>query len=78
MSRYNYAMPASMECFSKRFVELVTKILDGPVAVLATVALKGGGFISEVKQRPDVEQLTVTLANRDRLPDPLCEKFLTD
>jgi hypothetical protein len=39
--------------------------------VLATVALKGGGLIAEVKARPDVRLVTVGPANRDDLPDQL-------
>ncbi len=64
-----------MECFSSRFVEAVRGLLDGPSAVLATVAIKGGGFIAEVKSRPDVEITEVTHANRDELPRTLAESF---
>ena len=46
----------------------VTRTLDGPVPVFATVAAKGGGFIARVKARPDVEIVAVTVENRDRLP----------
>ena len=60
-----------MECLSPVFVEAVTRVLDGPVPVLATIAAKGGGFIAQVKARSDVEIVTVTSANRDRLPDEL-------
>lgn len=65
-----------MECFSESFVDLATRTLDGPVAVLATIAMKGGGFMKEVKQRPDAELLTVSLANRDELPNKLRDRFL--
>jgi nucleoside-triphosphatase len=64
-----------MECMSRGFVDAVTRILDGPVPVLATIAAKGGGFIAEVKVRPDVEIVTVTLANRDCLPDGLIRRI---
>lgn len=40
-----------MECLSRSFIEAVRRILDGPVPLLATVALKGSGFIREVKTR---------------------------
>jgi nucleoside-triphosphatase len=63
-----------MECLSAIFVQAVTRVLDGPVSVLATVAAKGGGFIARVKARPDVETVTVTTANRDRLPDELARR----
>ncbi|MHC4605984.1 MAG: nucleoside-triphosphatase, partial [Planctomycetota bacterium] len=57
-----------MECFSTRFVERMREVLDSPVPVVATVAVKGGGFIREVRSRPDVEIVLVTKENRDRLP----------
>jgi len=60
-----------MECFSPRFVTTVQGLLDGPTPVVATVAVRGGGFISEVKARPDVQIWNVTRANRDALPDRL-------
>jgi len=41
--------------------------------LLASIALAGEGFIREIKQRPDVHLLEVTLANRDRLPDATVE-----
>ena len=57
-----------MECFSSRFIEAVRKLLDSETPVVATVAIKGGGFIEEVKSRPDVEIREVTHANREELP----------
>jgi len=61
-----------MECFSRRFVEAMRRLLDAPVPLVATVARKGGGFIAEVRQRPDVALLEVTRENRDDLPRRLC------
>ena len=43
-------------------------LLDGPVPLVATVALRGAGFIAEVKQRPDVRVVEVTQGNRQDLP----------
>lgn len=60
-----------MECFSDVFVEAVRRILDADVPLLATIAQKGGGLIREVKERPNVELVTVTTANRDELPENL-------
>jgi nucleoside-triphosphatase len=60
-----------MECFSQDFVTAVRHLLDGSVPVVATVSLKGTGFIAEVKDRPDVQILTVTSGNRDELPAKL-------
>jgi nucleoside-triphosphatase THEP1 len=64
-----------MECMSEIFVKAIVRILDAPVPVLATIAAKGGGFITEVKARPDVEIVTVTAANRDALPDELAGRL---
>ncbi len=60
-----------MECLSPRFVAAVRRILDAPIPLLGVVALHGGGFIAEVKSRPDVRLLPVTAANRSRLPQEL-------
>ena len=64
-----------MECLSAVFIETVARLLDSPVNVLATVAVKGGGFIAEAKARHDVETITVTAANRHNLPDELVRRF---
>jgi nucleoside-triphosphatase len=60
-----------MECLSPRFIKTVRRVLDGPVPVLATIALKGGGFIAEVKARPDVQLVMVEPGNRHSLPGDL-------
>ena len=57
-----------MECFSDCFVEQVGALLEGGTPVLATVAKRGGGFISAVKAWPGVEVLEVTRAGRDAIP----------
>ncbi len=64
-----------MECYSPLFIEVMRNILDGDVPVLGTIALYGGGFIAEVKQRSDVEVITVTQENRDSLPVELAAKL---
>jgi nucleoside-triphosphatase len=43
-------------------------LLEGPVPVVATVALRGGGLIAEVKRRPGAAVRTLTRATRDALP----------
>ena len=57
-----------MECLSAPFCDAVRAALDSPVAVLGTVAREGGGFIAEIRRRPDVTLLEVTATNRDALP----------
>jgi nucleoside-triphosphatase len=57
-----------MECHCPQSVAPMRKLLSEPIPVLATIALRGGGFIAEVKQRRDVQILEVTQANRQSLP----------
>ncbi len=58
-----------MECFSERLVAAMRALLGGEVPVVATVGARGGGFIAEVKQRPDCALWEVTRRNRDELPE---------
>ncbi len=60
-----------MECHCPKFIAAMRRLLDGPVQVVATIALRGGGFIAEVKARPDVQVVEVTLANREELPEAI-------
>ncbi|MGA1875648.1 MAG: NTPase [bacterium] len=62
-----------MECFSPAFKQKVVEALDSGKRVLATIALKGDGFISSIKNRPDVALIQVTEANRSQLPGVLAE-----
>lgn len=57
-----------MELFSIRFRRLVDDLLKGPQGLLATVALKGGGYIQEVKKRKDVKLYEINTGNRAALP----------
>jgi nucleoside-triphosphatase len=52
-------------------VAAVRRLLDGPVPLVATVALKGSGLIEEAKGRSGVRLVEVTAANRDGLPAEL-------
>ena len=62
-----------MECFSPRFIDSVRRLLDALTLVVGTVALKGSGFIAEVKARPDVEIRSVSAGNRDALPQVIAD-----
>jgi len=64
-----------MECFSSRFVEVVRGLLDSPTPLVATVAVKGGGFIAEVRARSDVDIQEVTASNREELPQRLAQNW---
>ncbi len=65
-----------MECLSQRFKEEVTSLLDSPRSVIATIAMKGKGFIQQIRQRTDCRLVTVTVDNRDRLTDELMTEVL--
>jgi nucleoside-triphosphatase len=62
-----------MECFSAKFPAAVEDLLDAKQPVVATVALRGGGFIEAVKRRADVELRTVTRSNREEMPSRVLE-----
>jgi len=64
-----------MECFSRRFIDNVMLLLGGPKFLVATIALKGEGFIKQVKGRPDCRLVTITRENRDRLPGELASEL---
>ena len=56
-----------MECHCQEFIEAARRLLKGPVVLVASIALRGGGFIAEVKKRPNVQIVAVTQANRQTL-----------
>ena len=60
-----------MECHCPQFIEAASRLLEGSVPLVATNALRGSGFIAEVKNRPDVEIVDVTQANRQTLPQQI-------
>ena len=53
----------------------ITALLNQPKTLVATIALKGEGFIRQVKDRPDCRLVTVTRENRDRLVDDLAKEL---
>ena len=56
-----------MECLSDKFKKILIEILDSEKWVIATIALKGSGLITEVKQRQDVKLFEITKRKRDSL-----------
>jgi len=56
-----------MECLSDRFKKFLKEALGSGKWVIATIALKGSGLITEVKQRQDVKLFEMTQSNRDVL-----------
>jgi len=55
-----------MECLSGKFVAAVRRLFASEKSVLATVAQKGSGLISQVKQSPGVRMFSLTRQNRDQ------------
>jgi nucleoside-triphosphatase len=60
-----------MECLCPQFILAMRRLLTEPTPVVSTIALRGGGFIAEVKNRPDVEIVEVNQGNRDALPEQI-------
>jgi nucleoside-triphosphatase len=62
-----------MECLSRRFGEMIADILDSEMQLIATIALKGGGLIANLKKRFDAQLFTLTRDNQDILFDQIVE-----
>jgi nucleoside-triphosphatase len=54
-----------MECFSEKFVTAIRRLFASEKSVLATVARKGSGLISEVKNYPHTRLFNLTRQGRD-------------
>jgi nucleoside-triphosphatase len=54
-----------MECFSEEFKRLISTALDSEKTFIATIALKGGDLITEIKRRTDIRLFEVTRKDRD-------------
>ncbi len=66
-----------MECLSQRFRRLMKEILDSDKRLIATIALRGTGFIEETKARKDVRILEISKENRDRLSSEILKEITT-
>lgn len=62
-----------MECFSTKFADAVRGLFTSDKSILATVARKGSGLISKVKNYPDVQLINLTHENRDKTIDEILE-----
>jgi nucleoside-triphosphatase len=54
-----------MECLSKKFITAIRLLFSSDKSVLATVAKKGKGLISEIKNHTDTKLFNLTTQNRD-------------
>ncbi len=64
-----------MECLSKGFVRMMSEILESDKVLLATIALRGFGFIDEIKHRRDVQLIELTVPNREILGAEILERM---
>lgn len=64
-----------MECLSQRFIQEVQALLDSSKIMIATVALKAGGFPATIRSRPDCQLMHVTLQNRATLAGTLAPRI---
>jgi nucleoside-triphosphatase len=64
-----------MECFSKKFIAAIRRLFESDKPVLATVARKGPGLISEVKNYPNIQLFTLTTANREKVAAEILERL---
>jgi nucleoside-triphosphatase len=62
-----------MECLSDRFITAMRELLAGRRPVVATIGLRGEGFISEVKGMEQCLLWEVNRGNRDVLPARILE-----
>ncbi len=66
-----------MECFSERFKELIINLIMSHKMLIATIALKGTGFMEDLKQRDEIKLFEISRHNRDTIANEIiC--FLND
>lgn len=65
-----------MELFSVAFRDAVLAALASPKMVLGTITQAAHPWASALRQRPEVELVTVTPANRDALPEKVLASLL--
>ena len=62
-----------MECLSREFIAAARGLFDSDKSVIATVAKKGSGLISEIKNYPGTELFNLTSGNRDKTIDEIVQ-----
>ena len=63
-----------MECLSPLFRKLIREILKSEKLFIATISLKGNGFIEEIKRRDDIELVLLTEDNRNFIRSDILKK----
>jgi nucleoside-triphosphatase len=56
-----------MECYSELFKRTVLALLNSPIPMLATIALKGNEYIQSIKERQDATLFVISIENRDSI-----------
>jgi len=56
-----------MECHSKKFRDMVIKLLRSDKTIIATIAMKGGGLVADIKKRADIDLMVLTQLNREAI-----------
>ncbi len=64
-----------MECLSDKFKNMLVGVMDSNKPVLATIALKGDGFIARIKKRFDVKMFEINSSNRDNIIIEILKHF---
>lgn len=67
----------TMELFSLKFRELVSKVLNSDKTLLCTIKENGDAFTEGIKNRTDIVLITVNYANRETLPEKVLEMLRT-
>jgi len=62
-----------MECYSHLFRRTLVETLNSSNKVIGSIAMKGSGFIEEIKSRRDVKLFLVSESTRDSLAAPIVE-----
>jgi nucleoside-triphosphatase len=67
-----------MELASEAFRAAVSRLLEQPAPLVATVHVAGHPFTDALKRRPDAELVRVTVRNRGDLPERLAARLGID
>lgn len=64
-----------MECFSRLFRETLLRVLSSENQLIGSIAIKGDRFIQKIKNRDDVELVSITEKTRDAALELFFEKL---
>ncbi len=54
-----------IECESRKFCKILVDLLNSEKPLIATIAEKGTGIISDIRKRDDIKLIEITPSNRD-------------